>query len=881
MELKRLERAIADRWALVVIMAIIGVAAALLFGSISSENQESLFESTAAIRFASPEGGTAADLAAEIAEARELAGISAEELLEENPDWLIVEDLANQRLTFVALGSTREIAEAGARELRQAYLDIDPTLGGAVDELLEQVQREAHEVQDAIEALTPTQSPADEAIIATHALIDQKIAAINTRLIELLVEEAGASSDERADIATQRSFLNAQLAAAEEEKAGLAPIPSGEPQLTVEQQMSLAALQRRLEGLTSDYQRLYLRQLGVTEDEFQDTVSTVDLTPEPTDPIVNAAIGLLGGLLVAVLAVMFINRTRKPIWLAEDVGLQMLGTVPARKLQPDTSENWYDTASAGPRKNAVQALRSSVEAQIQSTGSTIALTGLSASPEGVQGLAADLASSMASAGTSVLLVDANFESRSPLGQYKASGASVSGVLGLNPMAPEFEAQVRNTVENAFRIRSDLSVLPSGPPPASPADQLAGRQFRHLLAVAQELYDVVVVVVDSADTPSGQVAMQRLGYAILVLTPGHSTIPETNGVVRDLERLRIGLLGMVFLEKDRRFLGQGPSDRGAKAEAPVKKGASTQSERAISQPAQSPISRLHTYPTPAEGRSGVVPISTLDGLADNVGAFRSGEERFEEQLIRAIQEAPRDRAADSVAVYLVSQTEDMVLARHGHGGLSSDLISAVSDYGFITLRPLRGFETASGWLGHEISQEVEPAPTRRLIEAMEEALGGEFSPVEIDEWLDDEFLIRHIERTSGEPKVWHLTSPERVISILVPARRLTLQQLELILDEVVRRTIDDLERQRAAAVSKSNLGVASDLERRIEDARFFERAVSGLVITESNGKRNSSKHLWRPDWSRGTRDNLAPLQSAGLLPFNVLSNEEMSDLLASA
>jgi hypothetical protein len=55
----------------------------------------------------------------------------------------------------------------------------------------------------------------------------------------------------------------------------------------------------------------------------------------------------------------------------------------------------------------------------------------------------------------------------------------------------------------------------------------------------------------------------------------------------------------------------------------------------------------------------------------------------------------------------------------------------------------------------------------------------------------------------------------------------------------------------------------------------------LIQADAGGKRGGGENLWRPDWSRGTRENLAPLQSAGLLPFDVLSKEEMSDLLASA
>lgn len=868
MELKRLEKAIADKWGLIVVMALVGVAAALLFSTFSARNQTSLFQAEISVRFVAPEGGTIADLADDLDEAYDTATIAAAELIDADPlDPVIVEDLANARLSFIAQGSTENEAESKARAMLQAFIELDPTAGGTVIDLIEEVQEEAITIQTQIQELEALRD-ANEDLIAEHAFLDAQEQAIRGRLVELVVAEASADSETRQAIASERAALDSQLAALESQREALDPEPTGDG-LTVEQSLQLAALQGRMTALTEEYQRLFLRQQGVIEGAGVEAASVQDLTPEPPNSLVVAAIGLLGGLLIAVLAIMFINRTRRPVWLEEDIGLPLLGDVPARKVSADTAENWYDEAPVGPRKAALQALRSSIEAQLPSTGATLAVTSLNVDAEGVQALAADLSSALASAGTSVLLIDANFDSRSPLGQYKPGGVSVAGALAIDPTVPEFDATVRFTVESAPRLRPGLSILPSGPPPASSADSLAGRQFRQLIAFAQEMYDLVVVAVDPIDTPSAQVALQRLGHGILVLTPGTSSMTEVSGLLRDIERLRIQMLGSVFLSKEGRLLPKPSSQSGKSRSTPV-----------VADPVQvddqprSPISRLQSYSAPEERTTGngAGLRGSLDNLIDSIGSDKLGDlDAVGVNLINALDSAQPDKAAEKVASYLVAQTEDMVLARPGDGGLSPTLVSEMSDFGFMSLRKLNGFNTPAQWLRDEVASETGQVVADELLDAMEKALGRGRKTLEVDAWLDEEFFIRHLEKTEGQPTVWHLASPERAVSLLVPARRLTTQHFELVLGEVVTRTLDDLESQRADAVTKADLDAAATVEAQIADARQFEERVNSLISGEPA--------TWSPDWSKGTRSNLAPLQAAGILPFQVLSPDEMADLVA--
>jgi len=491
-----------------------------------------------------------------------------------------------------------------------AFFDTDPTILASVDDLLVALESEADLVQAQIDALGPISTPEQLELSRQLAQIDNQIDAINARLVGLVVIEASATPDERKAIASERSFLNQQLATLDAEKASLGDVPT--PVLTVQDALLLATLQRRMELITSRYKGLYLRKLGVTGFGTVEPIVFADRTPEPGDPVVNAAMGLFGGLLIAVFVVVSLTRTRGTVWLPEDVAIPVLGEVSARKVIYNAAETWYDTAEHGPRKTAIQALRSAVEAQIPAEGATIAFTGHGVPAEGVQALAADLAVSMASAGSSVLLVDANFGAQSAMGEYKVGGASLSHVLDLDPDTPGFNSTVRQALEDAYLVRPGLCVVPSGPAPTSPGDALAGRQFRSLVGTAQEMYEVVIVVVDDIQTPSAQVAMQRLGYSILVITPGATTMPAINGLLSDVERLKISMLGAVFLGRHDRFVSFGRTPKMHEVRTP------DEGQTEDTPQPQSPISRLRNYPIPDERRSAIVSQRSLSRLADEVG-----------------------------------------------------------------------------------------------------------------------------------------------------------------------------------------------------------------------------------------------------------------------
>jgi hypothetical protein len=274
---------------------------------------------------------------------------------------------------------------------------------------------------------------------------------------------------------------------------------------------------------------------------------------------------------------------------------------------------------------------------------------------------------------------------------------------------------------------------------------------------------------------------------------------------------------------------------------------------------------------------------LGDLATSFGLSKPevNERGLGSDLLDAMTEASSDKAYEAVADYVVSRAEDMVTARYGYGDLLESLIHDVSEYGFLSLRPVKRHRTVGSWLTEEIEREVEWGSGAELVGQVERLISGDQPEVGIDDWLDREFFKRHLERTDGEPEVWHLVSPDRSVSLLLPARRLNAEKLEGVVTEVVTGAVDELERRRKAAVTRSDLETAAVYEQQVDDVRVFEQHLRNVLY----GNRGSGKRVravaWNPKWSDGTRVNLAPFQLEGLLPFEVLSEEEISDLLDTA
>ncbi len=885
MELNRLKRILRDRWIVVLIIAILGAVGAWAFTGLANQQREDRWEAESALKFEPIEGQSIDDLADRVTDEHGFAMIAAQQILADDPATSITADLTGARLVFTALAADRDEAGQKVADLMQAYFEADPLLAGQdIEERLAGISAQAQEIEARIQELNDEIAPQqDPEILQQIQSLDMQIEAMQSAVVELTVAVATALDADRPGIEQQLADATKALADLRAQRAAL---PDNAEQLpNVEQQLRLQSLQNSLATMQAEYQTLYLRQLGITDNVATEATSFTNLTATEGNGPVNAAIGFAGGLAVALFALIFINNTRKTIWLPEDLEMPLLADVPGRRIAGGVGPAWYDNTGASPRKSAIQGLRSGVEARLAGTPGAIAVAGHHISAATVHALVTDLAVSMASAGSSVLLVDADLESDAALAEYQIGGPSLSSVLKLSPDSLLLDREVGAIIDTAYTIRPNLVVLPSGPPPATPADALAGRQFRSFIQEASKRFNYVVFAVGEASSTSSQVAMQRVGRAFLVLTPGRSTEPQITALHTDFTARQVTTLGAIFVQRS-----EGPvqkSDETVPADGSIRPPAPPETST-------SPLNRLSHYPFPVERHSGAVPPTSLQSLAERVGSSvseadgsSSADSGFGHELLDALSDAPAAEAYELVADYLITRVEDMMVAVPGQGDFSDGLTGELHDNGFLPLRSIGNNRSVGAWLTEELHREAPGGTGDAVVAEMERVLGFGVNAesVSFDEWLATEFFARHLRRTNGEPYVWQLSSEERTLQVLAHATRFDKTSIEILLSGPATQLIERLERDLKASRAGGYTDQAATLEAHLSDVRRFEVALGWLLGVQQEGHgegrgRARGNGSWNPDWNLGFRENLAPIQRADLLPFPVLSEEEMDSYLVA-
>lgn len=894
MELSRILRILRYRWGIVALIAATGFLSGFGLTALANDDVEPVFEAIVDFKFELSEEETPDELADEIDSERGLAVFAAQDLLGQIPGATVVADRNAGLLTFIALGDSEGEAQRNVFELVQAYVDADSIGGGSVSQQLAAMETQAEEIDKQIRDLEQNLTPAEEELANQHMLLDLIIQSVSDEIVALTVASAGAPSDIVAANQDRIQDLEAIILERQAEKSALAPPPS--ESLSAIEQLRLSALQRRKELLELDYQRLSLRAMGVTSvGGTQQPLRVLDLTPEPPSPFVNGVVGLMGGLGFGLLGLVLTTRARREVWLPMDLPMTFLGVVPKRKADTVTAGSWYDGSPGGPRKEAVQALRTTIEGTMEEPGSTIALLGDKVDPVDVQSLGVDLAAAFASAGRRVLIVDADFSADVELTEFKVGEPSLNRVFHMQSGSRDsIRERIAALLDDAIQIRPGLVVVPSGEPPASPADSLAGVQFQVFLDEAKAKFDLVFAIAGSGFSPASQVVAQRAGAAIVAVTPGKTTIPGLEGLVADFSTQRINDLGAVMVSG-----GEAVSNLRRLSLAPKSVGPDRTAPESVSE-IESPVNRLRFYPFPMDKGTASSGAGSLRSLVGDLATVSDGAERAKpplddashsdiddglaDEVLTALGRTTPRGARESVAHYVTARVEDMLTAVSGQENLSNELIDVVLEFGFIPLTPVRGRRTVGDWIVEELRVELGAAAGARVAGRFAEVLMGPGSEPSnaLNRWLTEHFFERHIERTGGEPEVWHIRSQAGTLQLLAYGRRLTRKRLTLIANHVTRRAIDDLQRKLQAANDADDLALSEEVDAQLRDLHLFEVALGMLQVGSSNEARlhypwrraGQQPQGWVPVWTEGIRANIAPLQKLGILASPLLSEEEL-------
>jgi len=273
-------------------------------------------------------------------------------------------------------------------------------------------------------------------------------------------------------------------------------------------------------------------------------------------PIVLGGIllGLLAGVGLAYLTDRLDTSFRTPEEIRRRLNLPVVGHVPclARVLEVAKTDGkgggldpilcaYHQPMSV--EAEAVRGVRTVLFFSAQGKGHRVIQVTSPEKGDGKSTLSANLAVSIAQAGKSILLIDADL--RKPR-QHRLFGLSPS--LGLAAVIGG-DAEPQDAIQST--AVPGLSILPCGPLPANPAELLTAPRFQELLAIFREKYDFVLI-----DTPAllavsdGSVVAPRVDGVLLVIRISKNGRQLAERAKEVLTGLGVNILGVVVTALDR-------------------------------------------------------------------------------------------------------------------------------------------------------------------------------------------------------------------------------------------------------------------------------------------------------------------------------------------
>jgi len=305
-------------------------------------------------------------------------------------------------------------------------------------------------------------------------------------------------------------------------------------------------------------------------------VRLVDRAQVPRYPVypnrtANAVGGTLGGLVFGVLlafGIRFLDRRIRSAETIEELGVTLLGVIPAIALEqaPDKGRKRRAGTSArgapelvvhdAPMSSAAECCRTIrtnlTFASVGASGTRVLVVTSSQPREGKTTVASNIAASIAQSGKRVLLVDTDL--RKPRVHQAFRLSREKGVTTYVVGESSFRDVVQSTQVPG------LDVITSGPVPPNPAELLHAPRFEQLLSEARRDYDVVIF--DSppigAVTDAAIIAPQTDGV-LVVAKANETTRDALEATIRQLRDVGARIVGAVVNGLDLRtqsYYGKG-------------------------------------------------------------------------------------------------------------------------------------------------------------------------------------------------------------------------------------------------------------------------------------------------------------------------------------
>lgn len=284
------------------------------------------------------------------------------------------------------------------------------------------------------------------------------------------------------------------------------------------------------------------------------TAPTLDPVPVSPRPLINCGLALLAGLVLGLILVAARDRTDSSVRSVESLrqatGLPVLGAIPF-----DAAAGQRAVTSAATQSHALEEsfrqFRASLvmlpdgpastrvsQAERDNSCGAYVLTVTSALPEeGRTLMAVRLASGFANAGWEVLLVDGDLR--------RPRVADCFGLPGMIGLSDVLARRVTFTEAVESRVEPRLSVLTSGPTPASSVDLFQGGPIGDFITSVRRDFQLIVI-----DTPAllaaadGSVLAAQANAAIHVVRHGRTGLSQVARGLALLDSMGAQVLGCV-------------------------------------------------------------------------------------------------------------------------------------------------------------------------------------------------------------------------------------------------------------------------------------------------------------------------------------------------
>lgn len=462
--------------------------------------------------------------------------------------------LDQNQILFIGRGYSQEEATEIVQNMLDRYLAISsvgsgtPRLIAEMDEITAEIAVLEQRIieRDSVAPLTDEQVQIEVTRSGLQNQISSLQGAYGSLGVELLSPEPPRTVE---DVQNDIDRTLAEILRLEQSLLALPPAP--DTVTRVDEQALIDNL--RLQQLQQRWQELATQLENLQGLAVASPIAAQPISATSDSPMTNQLLALVAAMVVVLMVLVGLERTRGIIWSAAEVDNEtpVLAELPPRALhtlKAPTEEPWYFTVPGGRRKAAVQLLRSQLDSY---KSPVVAFSGTGVYDDDTLDLASDVALAAAVSGRSVLLIDATFSGENRRVEFGDSDVTLHSILtdaSDDPQAAiaDFKALLMSLPET-YR---DLRALRSAFGVVDATDVMAGQRFEWLLEVARESFDVVLIAGTGFGEPTSYVLAQRVDHVILVGSIGHTADRDLEAARRDFRSRRAGLMGVVLLRRRR-------------------------------------------------------------------------------------------------------------------------------------------------------------------------------------------------------------------------------------------------------------------------------------------------------------------------------------------